>query len=460
MTGTQSGSHAEGLAAELRGRVVADGADGWDLARQAFNLTLDQRPEAVAFPADADDVARAVRFATANGLRVAAQRTGHGAGPLGDLTGTLLLKTEALDAVEIDADARRARVGAGACWQDVVPAASEAGLAALHGSAPGAGIVGYTLGGGTGWYARRHGLAADRVTAVELVTAGGEQRRVDAASDADLFWALRGGGGCFGVVTGLEFELLTIPLVYAGALFFPFEQSAEVLHAWREWTAAVPEDVTSVGRLMQFPPFPEVPEPFRGRGFAIVEAVSLLDEEATDALLAPLRALGPAMDTFALQAPAGIAELHMDPPEPVPALSQHQLLADLPAQAIDDLVGVAGPGSGSPLISVEVRHMGGALARAREGAGALATIDAPFMEFAVGPAPAPPVAEATAAHLARVDAALAPHEAPARYLNFQDAPCDHGRLFDEATLARLRALKARVDPGNAIRGNHDLAPAG
>ena len=151
-----------------------------------------------------------------------------------------------------------------------------------------------------------------------------------------------------------------------------------------------------------------------------MEAVSLLDEATTAELLAPLRALRPAIDTVATHAPAGIADLHMDPPEPVPGLTQHQLLRELPAQAMDDVLAVAGPGTDSPLISLEIRHGGGALARRAPDCGALGAIDAPFVEFAVGPAPAPPVTAATAACLARVTDALAPYDAEGRYLNFQD----------------------------------------
>ena len=460
MSHTQSESHAQALSADLQGRVVASGDDDWDLARQAFNLALDQRPSLVAFPADARDIAHAVRVAAQRGLRVAAQRTGHNAGPLGALDGTVLLNTSALDDVEIDAGARRARVGSGACWADVVPAASEHGLAALHGSAPGVGIAGYTLGGGVGWYARKHGIATNRVTAIELVTADGALVRTDADHEPDLFWALRGGGGGFGIVTALEFELLPIPEVYAGVLFFPLERAGEVLHAWREWTASVPEEVTSVGRVMQFPPLPEVPEPMRGNAFAIIEAVCLTDEAAGAELLAPLRALGPTMDTFAMMPPAEIAELHMDPPEPVPYRGQHQLLGELPAQAIDDLLAVAGPGSGSPLLSVELRHLGGAVARRQEHHGALAAIDAPFMEFAVGMAMDPAGTTAVEAALEAVGGSLAPYDAGTRYLNFHEDCTDAGTFFDAETCARLRAVKAAVDPAGTIRANHELVPAG
>ena len=164
------------------------------------------------------------------------------------------------------------------------------------------------------------------------------------------------------------------------------------------------------------------------------------------------------MDTFATHAPAGIADLHMDPPEPVPGLTQHQLLRELPAQAMDDVLAVAGPGTDSPLISLEIRHGGGALARRAPDCGALGAIDAPFVEFAVGPAPAPPVTAATAACLARVTDALAPYDAEGRYLDFQDERVEPETFFDADTLARLRAVKARVDPANLIRGNHDIAP--
>ena len=166
------------------------------------------------------------------------------------------------------------------------------------------------------------------------------------------------------------------------------------------------------------------------------------------------------MDTFAMVPPPASPSCTWIRPGPVPVLRQHQLLGELPAQAIDDLLAVAGAGSDSPLISVEIRTAGGALARRDPQAGALAAIDAPFMEFAVGPAPAPPVTAAVAAHLARVTDALAPYDAGARYLNFQDARVEPETFFDDETLARLRAVKARVDPANVIRGNHDIAPAG
>ncbi|HET9186084.1 MAG TPA: FAD-dependent oxidoreductase, partial [Solirubrobacterales bacterium] len=253
--------------------VLSRGSDGYEANRGAFNVLLSQDPAGIVTPAGAAEVVDAVEYAKAEGLRIGAQRTGHSAEPLGDLADTLLVRTAAMNTVSIDPRQEIARVGAGALWGDLVPQASLGGFAACHGSSPTVGIVGYSLGGGVGWYGRKHGLQCNRITAVELVDATGTERRVDAEADAELFWALRGGGGDFGIVTALEFELLPIAEVFAGALFFPAARAAEILHAWHEWTAGAPDEVTSVGRMLSFPPFPEIPEPMRGKDFAIVEAV-------------------------------------------------------------------------------------------------------------------------------------------------------------------------------------------
>src|SRR6476619_3002884 len=205
---------------------------GWNEARVAWNLAVDQQPAAVALPESAADVAAVVRGARRRGLRVAPQGTGHNAAAIGSLAHTVLVKSERMRGVKIDPAARVARVEAGVLWAEVSEAAAEHGLAALAGSSPDVGVVGYSLGGGISWLARRYGLAANSVTAVELVNAAGELIRADACNDSELFWALRGGGGSFGVVTALEFQLYPITEVYAGVLFFPIERGAEVLRAW------------------------------------------------------------------------------------------------------------------------------------------------------------------------------------------------------------------------------------
>ena len=428
----------------------------WNLERGAFNLLVDQKPAAIAVPWNAAEVSDAVRSAAADGLRVAAQRTGHNAAPLGSLAKTVLMRTGGLGGVELDADKGSARVGAGALWGDVLPRASELGLAALHGSSPNVGIAGYTLGGGVSFYDRRHGLACNRVTAIELVIAGGEQIRVDADNEPDLFWALRGGGGSFGVVTAIEFDLLPLPEIFAGALLFPAEQASEVLHGWLDWTAGMPEEMMSVGRLMNFPPRPEVPDPLRGKSFAVLEAVYCGDPADGEGLLAPLRELGNAViDTLAVQPPAGIAELHMDPPAPVPYTTESLLTHELPAAAIDSLVEAVGPASGSQLVSVELRHGGGALSRAVQGAGALATLPGSFITFAIGIVPAPEAMAPTRAWLGGYKASLEPYDA-GRYFNFVEESFDITKIFTPEVLARLREVKQRYDPENLFHSNHPV----
>jgi FAD/FMN-containing dehydrogenase len=445
---------AHALRRLIGGPALAPGEADYDAARGAFNLNVDQRPALIAEPGSREEVAAVVDFARQEGLRVAPQRTGHNAAPLGPLEGTVLLKTNRLDRVHVDPAARCARTGSGARWEDVVPQASELGLAALHGSTPDVSVAGYSLGGGMGWYARKHGLAANSVRAIELVTADGEIRRVDHENEPELFWALRGGGGNFGVVTALEFDLRPIPEVYAGVLFFPFERAAEVLHAWHEWTDGVPDEVTAVGRLLQFPPLEVVPEPVRGKSFAVVEAVFLGTEAEGRELMAPLRALAPAMDTFSMVPPAGIAELHMDPRDPTPYDSNHALLGELPARAIDDLVAAAGPGSGSSLVSVELRHTGGELSRRRLGNGAIASLPGRFASFAVGIS-APGIAEKTAEDLARVAAATREHEA-GHYLNFVERATATEACFDPDIAARLAAARDAYDPQRLLQPNHEI----
>ena len=456
MTLIETDNQLDDLRKSMRGAVIEPDGPGWDAATQAYNLSFVQRPAAVAVPEDERDVAAVVRYAHVNGMQVAPQRTGHNAEPLGEMDDVILLKTDRLRGVEIDVERRIARVRAGSKWEDVVPRASELGLAALHGSTPDVSVAGYSLGGGVGWYARKHGLSTNSVTAIELVTADGRLRRVDHENEPELFWALRGGGGNFGVVTALEVQLYAIPEVYAGVLFFPWERSAEVLQAWLEWTRTVPEELTSVGRILQFPPIPEIPEALRGGQFAVVEAVYIGSERDGAQLVAPLRALGPAIDTFAMVPPAGIAELHMDPPDPVPYTGEGMMLRELDAAAIEAFVAAAGPGSRSPLVSAEIRHLGGAMMRARPGHGALATFDAPYLTFALGMVFDDETYAANRRQLAVLREALTPYDTGRQDLNFTEEETDPATFYRAEAYRRLRAVKAAFDPDDVFRANHPI----
>jgi FAD/FMN-containing dehydrogenase len=238
---TEPGPAPERLRSRLPDFFVLPGDPDWADARAAWNLAVSQRPAAVAYPATPDEVMVAVHAARTARWRIATQSTGHAAGAYDSLEGCVLLKTSRMNAVELDAATSSARVGGGAVWLDVTRPASRLGLAPLAGSSPNVGVTGYTLGGGLSWLARKYGLAANSVTAIEIVTADGQLRRVDHAEDAELFWALRGGGGNFGVVTALEFRLYPAAPLYAGWLVWPWERARQVLDAWREWLPGVPE---------------------------------------------------------------------------------------------------------------------------------------------------------------------------------------------------------------------------
>jgi FAD/FMN-containing dehydrogenase len=443
----------------LVGEVVLPGDPDWDRARQAWSLTADQNPLAVVFAGSADDVAAVVGYARRRGLRVTTQGTGHFAATIDSFDDTILIRTSRMRGLEIDPETRTARAEAGVLWEEVSLAAAEHGLAGLAGSSPDVGVVGYTLGGGIGWLARRYGLAANSVTAVELVTADGKLVRADRDNEPELYWAIRGGGGSFGVVTSIEFTLYPVPEVYAGVLFFPVERGSEVLKAWREWLEDTPDELTSVGRLMSFPPIPMVPEPLRGQSFVLVEATYIGDEAGGAALIQPLRELGPAMDTFAVIPVEELRHLHMDPPEPVPDAGDGMNLVDLTPESIEVLVRTAGAGSGSPLLSVELRQLGGVLAEPSPEHGAVGTLDAGFAMFAVGLAPDPETKEAMDAHAAAVKAALAPWAGGRGYFNFANRPQDGESLYPAETYRRLAKIKAAVDPEELFRATHPIRPA-
>jgi hypothetical protein len=447
----------EALRAAVAGQVSVPGQASYDQARQPWNLTVEQRPSVVVAAESVSDVVEAVRYARTHGMRIAPQGTGHGAVPLEPLDGAMLLRTTPMRQVDIDPATRIARAEAGAMWQDIIVPAAEHSLAALAGSAPNVGVAGYTLGGGLGWLARRYGLAANSVTAAELVTPGGDLVRADAGHEPDLLWAVRGGGG-IGVVTALEMQLYPAGELYAGDLFFPIQRTAEVLHAWREWTASATEAVTSIAHIVRVPPLPELPEALRGRAFAIVEAAYLGDADSGAELIQPLRRLGPELDTFAMIPPSALGQLNMDPTDPMPAKGDGAFLADFPAAAIDALVAELGPDAETPLNSVEVRHLGGALARPVPEGGAQPSIDASYLLYAVGATPTPDVAGPVRAHVQAVKDALSPWHAGYGPYNFDETPVGAAAVLPPASFRRLQEIKTAYDPDEFIMSSHPVWP--
>ncbi|MGY2130365.1 FAD-binding oxidoreductase [Blastococcus sp. SYSU DS0617] len=445
------------LARAVAGPVLTAGDPGFAAEVAPFNVAHRPDPAVVVGATSAEDVSAAVRWAVDTGRAVAVQATGHGL--LGHLRDAVLVTTSRLDRVEIDPEARTARVGAGVRWRQVIDAAAPHGLAPLSGSSSGVGVVGYTLGGGLGVLARRYGFAADHVRRARLVTADGAIRDADAVSDPELFWALRGGKGNFGIVTELEFDLFPVAGLHGGAVFFPGSAAHGLLHAYREWTPTLPEETTTSIAILRMPPDPAVPEPLRGQTVVHLRFAHLGPAAEGAALLAPMRAVAPALiDTVADMPYAAVDGIHMDPPDPMPSFDRGMTLRELPAEAVDALLEVAGPQVEVPLVLAELRHLGGALSRPAAVPNAVAGRDAAYSAWVLGPM-VPPLVDVVPAVTAAVLDRLRPWAARGSLLNFLGAagPQEVGTLWGGEDLARLRAVKRRLDPTGVFAHGHAIA---
>lgn len=456
MSGKLSEIDVARLRERVGGDVVLPGEAAFDPSRQAWNLVADQQPAAVVLAESADDVAATVRFAADAGLRLAPQGTGHGAGSMPDLVGAILLKLVRMGGASIDPEARTARAGAGAQWRDVVGPAGEHGLVALHGSSGTVGLAGYHAGGGHAWLGRSQGWACNSVRGFEVVTADGETRAISADSEPDLFWALRGGGGSHAIVTAIEVELVELTSAFAGGILWEIERAAEVAAAWRDLTASAPEELASTLKLVRFPPFPEVPDPLRGR--ALVGVTFAFRGSATDGeeLIAPLRAAAdPYLEQVGeLPAPA-LAEIAGDPVDPVPALAYGQPLDALEDDALAAYVELAGPDADVPLIHLEIRHLGGALARGGADHGALDSLASPYLLGAIGPAPVPEARAGVEATFTAIAERMKPWAAERSLLGFAEQDQGWSGSFPADTAARLGEVREAYDPDRLIVSNHD-----
>lgn len=426
----------EELREAVAGPVFGPDEAGYAAETGAHNLAVEVRPALVVGALDGRDAAAAVRFAAGRGLSVAVQSTGHGAVP-GHADGALLINTGRLRELSVDAEARTARIGAGNRWADVLAATAPHGLLPLAGSAPGVGVVGYLLGGGLSPLGRAFGFAADHVRAFELVTADGGIRRVEAAREPDLFWALRGGGGGLGVVTAVEIDLFPVPHLYAGAVYFPGERAADVLHAYRAWQEALPEAACASVALLNLPPLPHLPEPLRGRFTVAVRFAYPHGPEEGARLLAPmLTAAEPIMEAVGELPLDALGMIHSDPADPMPIWEHGDLLDDLPAEAVDALLASLTPEQ-APLV-LELRALGGAFSRPARHPNALDTRDAAHTLLAVNPFPT----------------GLAPFEALRPWLRGAGLPTLRGAnpiARDPETAARLAAIKSAYDPTALFR---------
>ena len=441
----------------LVGQVIQPTDADYDTARAAWNLSVDQYPALIVIARHADDVAAAVRYATAHELEIAVQATGHGVARNAD--SSLLIVTAQMTEVVIDPVTQSAWVEAGTKWGKVLEAAQAFGLAPLLGSSPTVGAVGYTLGGGMGWLARKYGLSADSVVRFEVVTAQGERLSVSEDMNSDLFWGMRGAGGALALVTGMEIKLYPVTMVYGGTIIYPAEDASEVLRFFREWTQYVPDEWTTSVALMNLPPLPELPPFLSGKSVVMVNGCYVGDPKIGQMMAqAWMDWKAPIVSTFAPMSFGNVASISNDPIDPLPGRSSGAWMADLSDDAIETLVRFTFPQGAPPtVVKTEVRHAGGAMARVDSESAAYSNRDAQFIMQTVGVTPTPEAVIAVEQYVREFKATLKPHLTGGTYLNFlegEEKYASAGRSLAEEKMARIAKLKAKYDPQNRL--NHML----
>jgi FAD/FMN-containing dehydrogenase len=444
------------LGQQLTGPVLTPQDDGYERETAAYNLATTIRPDVVVGAADADDVTAAVTWAAAHHVPVGVQATGHGADM--PMLGGLLINTARLQECTVDPETRTARVGAGVRWQTLLESAVPRGLAGLNGSSTDVGVVGYTLGGGLPVLGRTFGFAADHVRSFDVVTPDGRFRSVDAEHEPELFGLLRGGKGNIGIVTAMEFELVPLEGLQGGGIFYPGSDAREVLTAWARWSADLPETTSTSIALLRLPDMDIVPEPLRSQFVVHLRYACTAPEEESARLLSPMRAVShPVMDTVGTMSYRDVDAIHMDPPVPLPYLDAGRLLEDMGEDTVEALLAHAGPDTDCPLLLVEVRLLGGALACTPDGpADLVAGREAAYLLNLVGLA-VPPDAERVPQAVTGLLDALREHVSERTLVNFQGAlggGAGSAHAWTDDGHARLAAAKADYDPDRLLRFQH------
>jgi FAD/FMN-containing dehydrogenase len=414
------------LISDFGGTIHRPGEPGYHEQRAALSPDVDSHPVLVAEATTAADVSAVVRYAAGQGLPLAVQATGHGTWAVAD--DGILLRTTSMTGMVIDADRRIARVGSGTRWGQVLDAAAQVGLAPLAGSSRAVGVTGYTLGGGVGWLARKYGFAADSVLRAQVVTADGRIITADREHHAELWWALRGGGGSFGIVTGLEFQLYPMAEVFAGIAYFPRERAGDILNHYRTWAAAAPDELSTAVVLTQVPDG----EPHAGERAVAIKVMYAGSADAAGTELGPLwkvagtpwaSSLG--HQPFAQATMGGTAARHLD------------LFEKLPDAVIDSALAAGADAT------VEIRHWGGAMARPHADAGPVGHRSTQFTVIVDNPQP-------------DLAGALRPHATGGSFLNFLSDTTRTRAAYTDENYQALRRVKATYDPHDMFRIGHRI----
>jgi FAD/FMN-containing dehydrogenase len=448
------------LRAAVAGSVLLPGDAGYDVERAVWNLNHELVPAIIVVPESAADVQAAVTFAAKHHRPVLVKTTGHQV--VGKAHGAVVIATHRLNDITIDATARTARVGAGVVWSEVIEQTAKVGLAPLNGSNPHVGVSGYTLGGGLSpTLGRSQGYAADHVRSLDVVTARGEVRHVNARSEPDLFWALRGGKGNFAVVITLEFNLFPVSRLYGGAIYFPGERTADVLRAWADWHPSTPESMVTSIAVMRMPSMTGVPLPVRGKFLVSVRIAYNGTKADGERMLKALRAVAPAvLDSVRDMPYAEVASIHSEPTEPVPYYERGIMLREFPAQAQAKLIGLVGPNAKTDLVMVELRALGGMWDREPAVPNSVATRGLPYSLLAVSAGPLSQEQQLKQS-VADVLEGMKPWQADRRFVNnlAPDEATEAAAIYGPERYQRLASIKKTYDPSNMFRLNHNVKPA-
>ena len=447
----------QSLAESVAGPVLIPGDADYAAEARAFNLAVQHAPDVILAATSTDDVAAGIHWARSLGLPVSVQATGHGASSA--ISGGLLISTSRMQELVVDPIEQTARVGAGVKWRDLLTETVPHGLIGLNGSSTDVGVVGYILGGGLPVLGRAFGFASDTVRSFEVVTPDGVVRHVDAESAPDLFAALRGGKGSFAVVTSVTISLVPLDELYGGGIMYPGADAPTVLAAFSRWAPTLPDAAAPSIALLRLPDLEFVPEPLRGQFVVHLRFAYVGGAEEGAELLAPMRGVStPLMDMVGPMSYLDVDQVHMDPADPLPFEDGGLLLRRFDDEAQEALLALAGPQVESPLLMVEIRPLGGHLARPPVGVDSVSGRDAAFSLMAIG-LMVPPIAETVPRAVSDVLRAMEPFATGGTMVNFHGRPgdeADRARAWTPETYARLTAAKEAYDPSNMLRFGHAI----
>ena len=442
------------LGQRLKGRLVGPEDADYDEARTVWNGMIDKRPAVIAECADASDVAVAVNFARENNLVVAVRGGGHNVAGHATCDDGIVIDLTPMKNVTVDIGRRTAVAEGGVTWGDYDKETQRHGLASPGGAISTTGIAGLTLGGGFGWLSRSYGLACDNLISAEIVTANGEVLTASAEENPDLFWAIRGGGGNFGVVTRFEYRLQEVGELYAGLILYPRDRAGEFMRVYSEWTAKAPDEVASMAAFLHSPD-----------GDPVVGAIVVYHgpKDEGERVIAPVRSLGsPALDDITPKPYTSVQQALDDGfPRGLRNYWKSTYLAELGEQCLDILVDHANRAPTTWCVVGLEHMMGGAVARVGEDDTAFANRDAIYSLLILGRTDDPADDGAVREWVRGLWKAVEPYSTGGVYVNYmgQDEAERIGEAYGTDHYARLAKIKSQYDPANLFRLNQNIAPS-